>query len=578
MVTGITKAVIVESAPGEGALLWLPVGRELLIDHLLQVFSQHGIKEVAIITSEAIEGTSELIARLERERAVKVMWKVSPFYCGTAGSLKLVQEFLTEPQFVVVHSNLYLKGLHLSDMMLAHQQLQTGVTFSAYHSTEGKEDLENIELDQLGLVTQVNILHGSRNRRRHLRPCGIYVMNRGVLAVIPAGEYFDIKEQLVPAVRKNEISVRAHVLKQAVYPIGKSEDLLELNRKVLLGDWLHPDEYDRWGVESDRVIIGENAYISPSSYLLGPLVIGPNSVVDDHAQVIGPAVIGAATRLEKGSMVRESVILSGTRIRSNARVEYSFIPEDMIVPEGTRLRRAHRSMTGRENPSVLPRTRLDVVLAGLSAKAEGLVSSRPVVNGIFYLVIKRAMDLMLSSIGLLLGLPLFALIALAIKLDSPGAVFFAQHRCGKGGKEFRMLKFRTMVSDAEQRQATLRARNAVDGPMFKLDDDPRITRVGKFLRKTSLDELPQLVNVLRGEMSLVGPRPLAYAEMKFCPSWRDLRLTVTPGVTGLWQVQSRQQNRFSDWIQYDSEYVQTQSLSTDLRILLRTVGALFKGV
>ena len=241
MVTGITKAVIVESAPGEGALLWLPVGRELLIDHLLQVFSQHGIKEVAIITSEAIEGTSELIARLERERAVKVMWKVSPFYCGTAGSLKLVQEFLTEPQFVVVHSNLYLKGLHLSDMMLAHQQLQTGVTFSAYHSTEGKEDLENIELDQLGLVTQVNILHGSRNRRRHLRPCGIYVMNRGVLAVIPAGEYFDIKEQLVPAVRKNEISVRAHVLKQAVYPIGKSEDLLELNRKVLLGDWLHPD-------------------------------------------------------------------------------------------------------------------------------------------------------------------------------------------------------------------------------------------------------------------------------------------------------------------------------------------------
>ena len=578
MITQVTKAVIVESAPGEAGLLSLPVGKEVLLDHLLQVLSQHGIKEVAIVMGTVNGGAVDLLAGLEEERGIKVMREMSPSYRGTAGSLKLVQEFLHDPQFLVFHGNLYLQGLDLHAVMLAHQQVQAGVTFAAYHSMDDKEDLENIEIDRWGLVAQVNVLHGSRNRRRGLRPCGIYMMNREVLEAIPFGEYFDIKEQLVPAVRKKGIPVRAHVMKQSVYTIKKSEDLLELNRKVLLGDWAHDEEHDRRRAGFDRIIIGENAHISPSSYLLGPLVIGPNSVVDDHAQVIGPSVIGAATRLEKGSLVRESVVLSGTRVLSNARVEYSLIPGDMIVPEGTRLRRAHRITTGWENTSVLPHPHTDAVSVSWPPTIRQWDSGRLAATRAVYLIVKRTMDLALSSIFLLLGLPLFALIALGIKLDSPGPVLFAQHRCGKGGKEFRMLKFRTMVPDAEQRQRGLRARNAVDGPMFKLDDDPRITRVGKFLRKTSLDELPQLVNVLRGDMSLVGPRPLAYAEMKFCPSWRDLRLTVTPGVTGLWQVQSRDQSRFSDWIRYDSEYVQTQSLSTDVRILLRTVGALLKGV
>ncbi|MBX3346357.1 MAG: sugar transferase [Nitrospira sp.] len=180
--------------------------------------------------------------------------------------------------------------------------------------------------------------------------------------------------------------------------------------------------------------------------------------------------------------------------------------------------------------------------------------------------------------GLILVGPLLLLIAAAIKSDSRGPVFFSQKRCGKDGREFWMHKFRTMVPDAEQRQQDLKAKNSVDGPMFKLEEDPRITRVGKFLRKTSLDELPQLLNVLRGDMSLVGPRPLAYDEMKFCPTWRDARLTVRPGLTGLWQVKARNRNRFSEWIRYDLEYVRRRSLVLDLYILIRTARVLLKGV
>jgi lipopolysaccharide/colanic/teichoic acid biosynthesis glycosyltransferase/ADP-glucose pyrophosphorylase len=578
--SNIRKAVIVESSFGEATLLSFPVGKQHLIDHLLETFSDHGIEELAIITGEVSPYTAELFSRIRREGAIKkVLWEVTSFYRGTAGSLKLVQKFLEdEDQFMVVHSNLYLRGLNLRDAVKVHHHGRNGVTFVACSGMEEAEDFENIQIDQSGLIAQVSILHGSKDRRRRLRPSGVYVMGREVLDVIPSGEYFDIKEQLVPVVRRQGMPVRAHVVKGPVYAIRKSEDLLELNRRILLEGGRSPEDHDRWYTGMDCIFIGENVQISPNCYLLGPLVIGPNSVVEDNVQVIGPAVIGAATRLEKGCMVRESVVWSRTQVMSNARVEYSFIPNDIVVPEGTRLRHSHQITSGSWNTFAMPSEHGMTTLVNGTPRSWGRRAERGIQTSAAYRTVKRAMDVVFSSMFLLLSFPLFALISLAVKLDSRGPVLFSQARCGKDGREFRMLKFRTMVVDAEKSQAALRARNAVDGPMFKLDEDPRITRVGKVLRKLSLDELPQLINVLRGEMSLVGPRPLAYEEMKFCPSWRSLRLTVMPGVTGLWQVRSRDHNRFSDWIKYDTEYVQTQSLFTDLRILIRTVAVLQKGV
>ncbi len=168
-------------------------------------------------------------------------------------------------------------------------------------------------------------------------------------------------------------------------------------------------------------------------------------------------------------------------------------------------------------------------------------------------------------------------VSLAILWDTGRPVLFRQRRCGKNGKEFVMLKFRSMRVDADQIRAKISHLNECDGPVFKINNDPRFTRVGRILRKYSLDELPQFCNVLRGDMSVVGPRPLADSELRTCPSWREARLRVKPGLTGLWQVSSREKTEFRDWIQHDLRYVREQSLTLDMTIVLKTVAALTRG-
>jgi exopolysaccharide biosynthesis polyprenyl glycosylphosphotransferase len=189
--------------------------------------------------------------------------------------------------------------------------------------------------------------------------------------------------------------------------------------------------------------------------------------------------------------------------------------------------------------------------------------------------LKRAMDLSGSQIALVLFSPLLLIVALAIKLDSRGPVFFRQRRIGRGGKTFNLVKFRTMVVDAEQRRAALLAQSR-DPDWLLIDDDPRITRVGRFLRFTSLDELPQLWNVLVGDMSLVGPRPLIESEDRLVEEWGRARLDLTPGLTGLWQVLGRTSIPFKEMVKLDYLYVTNWSLWTDVQLVMRTIPAVFR--
>ena len=184
---------------------------------------------------------------------------------------------------------------------------------------------------------------------------------------------------------------------------------------------------------------------------------------------------------------------------------------------------------------------------------------------------KRIIDLMLSVIGLILLSPIIFVACVAIKIESKGPIIFSQDRVGKNNKKFKMYKFRSMVQDAEELKEKLREQNEMSGPMFKMKDDPRITKVGKFIRKTSIDELPQLINVLKGEMSLVGPRPSLPKEVDEFEPWMMERLDVKPGLTCIWQVSGRNNIDFEDWMKLDIKYVRERSTFLDIKLIFKTV-------
>jgi len=201
--------------------------------------------------------------------------------------------------------------------------------------------------------------------------------------------------------------------------------------------------------------------------------------------------------------------------------------------------------------------------------------NRALLRGDAYRVAKRAMDLILVVLALPVFLPVFLLIALAIKVESPGGpAVFTQLRTGMGGNRFKMYKFRSMVPNAEELKEKYAHLNELQWPDFKITNDPRITRVGKILRKTSLDELPQVINVLKGEMSLVGPRPTSFSASTY-QLWHTERLDVLPGLTGLWQIVGRASTEFDDRLRLDIAYIEKRCLWLDIQILVRTVLAVF---
>jgi len=212
---------------------------------------------------------------------------------------------------------------------------------------------------------------------------------------------------------------------------------------------------------------------------------------------------------------------------------------------------------------------------GFRARAEHDVLVRQ--PGRIALALKRAVDIAGALVGLVVFAPVMLVTAILIKLDDRGAVLFRQERVGKEGKHFLMLKFRTMGPDAESRKTELYAKNEMSGPVFKIRRDPRVTRVGYFLRKFSVDELPQFLHVLKGELSLVGPRPALPEEVAKYEPWQRKRLEITPGLTCLWQVSGRNELDFADWVRLDLEYVERRSLWLDTKILAKTIPTVLKG-
>jgi lipopolysaccharide/colanic/teichoic acid biosynthesis glycosyltransferase len=311
---------------------------------------------------------------------------------------------------------------------------------------------------------------------------------------------------------------------------------------------------------ADRFDVPDDADIADSAKLFGEIRFGKGVHVGADAIIAGPVILGDHVVIGSASAVQSSILASGISVPAN-----SFIQNRVLLDS-----KACITQTGREAPED---KKTSYVRAFDSEPEHFRTWPRFSYAGCF----KRMADIVLAIMVLILFAPIILIVVLVIKLASPGPVFFKHKRQGMYGKPFGCLKFRTMIVGADQMQDKIRRLNQVDGPQFMIDDDPRISSVGRFLRDTYLDEIPQFVNVLLGQMSIVGPRPSPKSENTLCPSWHDARLSVRPGVTGLWQIcRTRQPMQdFQEWIYYDIQYVKKLSVFMDLNICWLTAKKMF---
>ncbi|MEN6307762.1 MAG: sugar transferase [Anaerohalosphaeraceae bacterium] len=286
--------------------------------------------------------------------------------------------------------------------------------------------------------------------------------------------------------------------------------------------------------------------------VVGPILWGRNVQVEPDVIITGPTVLCDGVKIHSGAVVKHSVIGPNLDIACEqvVRNRVLWTQQDCETDDSCK----NTSSIETEPSSFIQAFRHWPTLS-------------------YARMIKRLADILFSLVVLVLASPIFLVVALIIKLTSSGPIFYPARRQGHHGVEFNCMKFRTMIVQADALQDRLRVVNQVDGPQFKIEDDPRITGVGKFLRDTCIDEIPQFINVLLGQMSVVGPRPSPDQENRTCPAWRDARLSVRPGITGLWQISRTRKigMDFQEWVYYDMEYVRNLSLWMDVRICVRTV-------
>ncbi len=585
----LTKAVILAGGRGSAVFpltsfwpkLSFPIGHDPLLAHQLAYLHGQGIRDVAIVSSAHRDSSRESILAATQVGTgdLALHWHFDNGTKGTAGALWRLRDWLGTGDFLVLQGNLYIRSLDLAPLLRQHQQGDSGLSIVVEERRRDRADLEHIVLDEGGRVRQFDVPHYTRLNDDALAFSGLYLFNSHVLELYDDEGYVDIKEQLLPLLHAAGVHVRAIPARGALTRLNTLEDYFRLNGEYLLNGVSKPGPFFAPLREIlPRVWVGAQARVSPHAFVVGPVVIGKESVIEDGAELIGPCSLGPQTHVESGARVRESIVWGPARVQRGAQVEFSLVTRETIVPP--------RAVV--HNTVLMNSAPVDGQFQFMNSRSTAGPTLAPAPGGPpprrlprgpqrVYPRAKRLFDLCVAAAALVLVAPLMVVIGLAIKLSSRGPVLFSQLRCGREGREFRMYKFRTMVQGADRLQEQLARRKDTDGPMFKLERDPRITRLGRLLRKTSLDELPQLYNVLRGEMSLVGPRPLAMQEMRCAPSWRDIRLSVPPGITGLWQVEGRSSPYFHDWIEYDVHYVLNQSAALDLRILWKTVRAALGG-
>jgi lipopolysaccharide/colanic/teichoic acid biosynthesis glycosyltransferase len=533
------------------SLLAMPLGQTSLLEHLAPALARVSDGDVVVMPAFAPPPGYEesLSARTSTKLRVIARERLAAFL----GDLE------TADCLLVVEPRYWPLGDHDFSSIVAHVENYRGATHILAMQAGVDDVQERVECDSDGLVRRVQRFYDAVD-------CSCANGSAIVCTLVPARAVVGVRFNSLMDLRLGLLArgglSRDVPLDLRFLDLGQPPGLLALSDHILersTRDQALPG-FEPW---APGVFVGRNSRIHPTARLIPPVVIHPDTVVEEGVTVIGPALVGAGSRLGRKATIAQAYLHHGTEVCAGTTVRHH-VCED----------RCAGSPGGREVPpgvstlTALPTERWRA--KEMERLAEQAGRGRQRVD----MIAKRAIDLVLAITSLLVLAPLMLVVALLVKVDSAGPVFFLHRREGRGGKEFSCVKFRTMSADAHRRQRQLYENNEVDGPQFKLKEDPRVTRIGRLLRATNFDEIPQLINVLLGHMTLVGPRPSPFRENQICVPWRRARLSVRPGITGLWQVcrdEERTEGDFHEWIYYDLTYVRHFSVWLDLKILLATV-------
>ncbi len=533
--------------PGHLHAWSLPYGTGTLLDHLVLHCGGFGCEQVFLVGSSA---SAELIAQGSREQIARV------------SGLSDAADQLEPSDTILLIDPRHWPGPHLSfQSILEESAAETGATHIMPVGVGRSRVVERLERDRHDRVCRIRRLYEPKTWLNEQSSAVAYsILPARLLHNLECASLRDLRLALV----RRGVPTRDRTIAAPVIDLADAHSQLSM-AETSVADTVEreilPEHYSRL---SPGVLVGRGALVHGSTRIIGPVVIQPGSVIESEALIVGPTLIGENCVVRRGALVARSLILPEACVQQRSTVCDRVVSRSGISPALTRrvsTPAAASPALEEQDSSAIHDERIDHI--------SDRSPSRPL-----YAFWKRASDFVLALAGLIVLSPLLILVAILVKLDSRGPVFFVHRRECRGGRDFPCLKFRSMHRDADLLQRRLYAENVVDGPQFKLQTDPRVTRLGRILRKANIDEMPQLFNVLVGHLSFVGPRPSPFRENQICVPWRQARLSVRPGITGLWQLcrsYNRAQGDFQEWIFYDLMYVRRMSAWLDFKILFATV-------
>lgn len=537
------------------SLLTLPLGPTTVLDHLVSQIAGEELEIGYILVMPVFPVTPTYQATLHAST-------IAPVQIVSPESLHLkLGEYEATDHLLVIEPRLWPVNGHDPAMIRSRLREYRGATYAICVGSDVGGTHEWVQCDPDGYVKRIQRFYNQMHWPPLAKAAIAYAL---VPARFPGEICFRSLNDLRAGLSAQGVLSYDHPLVSDVIDLGRGDGFLSLHEKTLSdwGDVVQPPP--GFSAPRPRILVGPQARIHPETRLVPPVIVQGGATIEEGSMVIGPALIGAGSIVRRGAVIVQSVLAPGT-----------VVSEDTTVRHRVMACQCNKSIEGDEIPRDTVAENAEEMAGRVIADGDMAASGLTVTRWRnVHVMIKRLMDIVLSAASLIILSPLLLLVALLIKLDSPGPVFFSHRRERKGGKEFSCLKFRTMVADAHRRQRELYVNNEVDGPQFKIAYDPRVTRLGRLLRATNIDELPQLINVFVGHMSLVGPRPSPFRENQICVPWRLARLSVRPGITGLWQIcraDDRTRGDFHEWIYYDITYVRQFSIWLDLKILLATV-------